>query len=192
MPSAAPSIAQTVPPRGAGTARITGALGRRRSQFSTKSESAPMALNIRVKCSKARPSATAARRASAPASAVVARPLLASKPPPSSAVTSRIGPVFAPVKTRITSATSSALPRLGTSGWFMSLITAVVGQPAAVAVLLSAWANARACVSSFMNAPEPTLTSSTKPSSPAASFFDRIDAVIRSSESTVEVTSRTA
>ena len=41
-----------------------------------------------------------------------------------------------------------------------------------------------------MKAPEPVLTSRTSASRPAASFFDRIEAVIRSINSTVPVTSR--
>ena len=41
-----------------------------------------------------------------------------------------------------------------------------------------------------MKAPVPALTSRTSASSPAASFFDRIEAVMRSIDSTVPVTSR--
>ena len=43
-----------------------------------------------------------------------------------------------------------------------------------------------------MKAPEPDFTSMTRPSRPAASFFDRIEAVMRSIDSTVAVTSRMA
>jgi hypothetical protein len=43
-----------------------------------------------------------------------------------------------------------------------------------------------------MKAPLPTLTSSTSDCSPAASFFDRIEAVISGIDSTVAVTSRIA
>ena len=43
-----------------------------------------------------------------------------------------------------------------------------------------------------MKAPLPVLTSSTRPSRPAASFFDRIEAVISGIDSTVAVTSRMA
>jgi hypothetical protein len=43
-----------------------------------------------------------------------------------------------------------------------------------------------------MNAPDPHFISKTKPSKPAASFFDNIEAVIRSKLSTVDVTSLTA
>jgi hypothetical protein len=53
-------------------------------------------------------------------------------------------------------------------------------------------ASARASSIVAMKAPEPALTSSTSASSPAASFFDRMEAVMRSIDSTVEVTSRIA
>jgi hypothetical protein len=43
-----------------------------------------------------------------------------------------------------------------------------------------------------MKAPEPTLTSITSASSPAASFLERMDAVISGIDSTVAVTSRAA
>ena len=53
-------------------------------------------------------------------------------------------------------------------------------------------ASTRASSSVFMNAPSPTLTSSTIASAPAASFFDMIDAAISGTMSTVAVTSRSA
>ena len=74
----------------------------------------------------------------------------------------------------------------------MSVISALVMQPAPCAVLTSDRASASARSGVFMNAPEPHFTSSTSASSPAASFFDRIDAVIRSIDSTVPDTSRIA
>ena len=43
-----------------------------------------------------------------------------------------------------------------------------------------------------MKAPEPVLTSMTSASTPAARFFDRIEAVIKGIDSTVAVTSRIA
>ena len=43
-----------------------------------------------------------------------------------------------------------------------------------------------------MNAPRPTFTSSTSPSIPSASFFERIDATMSGMHSTVAVTSRSA
>ena len=53
-------------------------------------------------------------------------------------------------------------------------------------------ASARDSASVGMNAPEPVFTSITSTSSPAASFFDRMDAVISAMDSTVPVTSRVA
>ena len=61
---------------------------------------------------------------------------------------------------------------------------------AAVAMMVSAISRARSNVS--MNAPEPVLTSITMYSVPAAVFFDRIEAVISGTDSTVLVTSRIA
>ena len=43
-----------------------------------------------------------------------------------------------------------------------------------------------------MKAPEPVFTSITRPCRPAASFLDRIEAVISAIDSTVAVTSRIA
>ncbi len=43
-----------------------------------------------------------------------------------------------------------------------------------------------------MKAPLPTLTSSTRPSIPSASFFDMIDEAMSGIDSTVAVTSRSA
>ena len=53
-------------------------------------------------------------------------------------------------------------------------------------------ASARASSRRFMNAPEPTFTSSTSASIPSASFFDMIDAAMSGIDSTVAVTSRSA
>ena len=97
-----------------------------------------------------------------------------------------------PRRKRAAFATSSPLPAAVASGSFMSVTSARVAHPAPVDTSTSACASARAASTSAMKAPFPALTSSTSPSSPAASFFDRIDAVIRSSDSTVPVTSRIA
>ena len=64
--------------------------------------------------------------------------------------------------------------------------------PACVPTRTSASASVRARASSFMNAPLPTFTSSTRPSIPSASFFERIDATMSGTHSTVAVTSRSA
>ena len=53
-------------------------------------------------------------------------------------------------------------------------------------------ARVRESSSRRMNAPSPVLTSSTRPSIPSASFFDRIDAAISGIDSTVAVASRSA
>ncbi len=74
----------------------------------------------------------------------------------------------------------------------MSVISAAVRRPAPSATVTMLSASALASSSPVMKAPEPCLTSITRPWSPAASFFDRIDAVIRSRDSTVPVTSRIA
>ena len=74
----------------------------------------------------------------------------------------------------------------------MSVISAVVGMPAPAATPVMLSASARASAAVAMKAPLPTLTSITSASSPAASFFDRIDAVISGMHSTVAVTSRIA
>ena len=74
----------------------------------------------------------------------------------------------------------------------MSVISAAVRRPAPSATVTMLSARARASGRPTMKAPEPCLTSITSPSSPAASFFDRIEAVIRSRDSTVPVTSRIA
>ena len=74
----------------------------------------------------------------------------------------------------------------------MSVRSALVGRPAPLATRTRLSASALASASLSMKAPEPNFTSMTRPSSPAASFFDRIDAVMRSIDSTVAVTSRMA
>ena len=54
------------------------------------------------------------------------------------------------------------------------------------------WANRRASTCFFMNAPLPTLTSSTRASTPSASFFDMMEVAISGMDSTVAVASRRA
>ena len=74
----------------------------------------------------------------------------------------------------------------------MSVISARVSSFALAAVPMMLRASACACSIDAMKAPEPTLTSMTNASSPAAIFFDRIEAVISGIDSTVPVTSRIA
>ena len=74
----------------------------------------------------------------------------------------------------------------------MSLTSAVAGRPAAAATRTRLPASARASATSLMNAPWPVFTSSTSARTPAASFFERMLAVISGTDSTVAVTSRIA
>ena len=74
----------------------------------------------------------------------------------------------------------------------MSVSSASVGKPAPQPVCTRLFASVRASASVRMNAPLPTFTSSTRACSPAASFFDRIEAVMSGIDSTVAVTSRMA
>ena len=74
----------------------------------------------------------------------------------------------------------------------MSVTSAEQARPAPSATSTMLRASRPAASRSAMNAPLPVLTSRTSASSPAASFFDRIDAVISGTDSTVAVTSRMA
>ncbi len=74
----------------------------------------------------------------------------------------------------------------------MSVRSAEVGSPLprATSTIDSASSDAAARVG--RNAPDPTFTSITSASSPAASFFERIEATISGIDSTVPVASRIA
>ena len=74
----------------------------------------------------------------------------------------------------------------------MSVSSATVRTPASVpsATMVSASSRARSGV--FMNAPEPTFTSSTSEPVPSAIFLLMIDEAISGIASTVPVTSRSA
>ena len=101
-------------------------------------------------------------------------------------------PFADPARTSKAARTSNALPKAGASGAFISEIMAEVLQPAAFAVSTKDFAKSRASAGVCINAPLPHFTSNTNPCNPAANFFDRIEAVIKSKLSTVPVTSRTA
>ncbi|KOS78175.1 hypothetical protein DM46_4636 [Burkholderia mallei] len=98
----------------------------------------------------------------------------------------------APVRKSIAQRTSIALPAHGASAWFMSVSVAAVLIPAPLPTSTMLRASSADCSALGMNAPEPTFTSIASAPTPAASFFDRIDAVISEIDSTVAVTSRTA
>jgi hypothetical protein len=74
----------------------------------------------------------------------------------------------------------------------MSVSQATVRSPAVPATVTRLSASACAVSRVPAKAPEPTFTSMTRASMPAASFFERIDAVMSGTDSTVAVTSRTA
>ncbi len=74
----------------------------------------------------------------------------------------------------------------------MSVRKAVTFLPARRPISQRVSASLRAELKSFMKAPLPTLTSSTRASMPSASFLDMIDEAISGIDSTVAVTSRKA
>ena len=83
------------------------------------------------------------------------------------------------------SRTSTALPAVRPSTWSMSVISASQASPFPRATCTIARASSTLFSRLGMNAPEPALTSITSASSPAASFFDRIEATISGIDSTV-------
>ena len=74
----------------------------------------------------------------------------------------------------------------------MSVMHATVLFPARRPTSTISRARARASASVFMNAPEPTFTSRTMTSAPAASFFDMMELTMSGMLCTVPVTSRRA
>ncbi len=97
-----------------------------------------------------------------------------------------------PRSTSTASATSRALPTVAPSGVDMSVSRALTAMPWLSPMDTRVAASSLALSSFFMKAPEPTLTSSTRPSAPSATFFPMIDPAIRGMDSTVPVTSRSA
>ncbi|MNW60269.1 hypothetical protein D3C74_382410 [compost metagenome] len=74
----------------------------------------------------------------------------------------------------------------------MSVSSATVRTPASVPRSTMVRASSRACSMSFMNAPEPTLTSRTSAPVPSAIFLLMIEDAMSGIASTVAVTSRSA
>ena len=74
----------------------------------------------------------------------------------------------------------------------MSVSSAVVASPWSVPMRTIVSASSRARSGVFMNAPDPTLTSSTSPPVPSAIFLLMIELAISGMDSTVPVTSRSA
>ena len=145
---------------------------------------------MRAKRSAAAPLASA--RSSAPAG--IGRPASASSSAASASVTSRSrGSARAPGQQVDRFLHLERVAGGAPRHWLMSVSSAAQRSPAPLATPTMLRRRARARPSSEgRNAPEPTLTSITSASSPAASFFERIEAVISGIDSTVAVTSRIA
>ena len=104
--------------------------------------------------------------------------------------TTSLGPP--PASTSTDSRTSRALPTVRPSGRDMSVSRATVFTPWSLPRSTMVRASSRASCSSFMNAPGPVLTSSTRAPVPSAIFLDMIEDAISGMHSTVEVVSRSA
>jgi hypothetical protein len=74
----------------------------------------------------------------------------------------------------------------------MSVMRALVLRPAPLATSTMLFASARESSIFCMKAPVPVFTSMTSAPNPAASFFDKMEAVMSGIDSTVAVTSRMA
>src|SRR4051794_5723093 len=186
-PTRRTSIAVTNPSRAGRAAAVASTRGRWRSGASSRSAGPPSAATIVAKRSAAAPllRASAGSASSMPPSASSSRP--------SASVTSTSrGSASLPVSTSIASCTSSALPAVRPRTRSMSVMSARHGSALPRAVSTIAVASSRASPMLSMNAPEPTLTSMTSASRPAASFLDRIEATMSGSDSTVPVASRMA
>ena len=74
----------------------------------------------------------------------------------------------------------------------MSVSSHVTARPCATPMATIAFASARACARSFMNAPLPTFTSRTTACAPAAIFLDITLEAMSGMDGTVPVVSRSA
>ena len=173
-PSARVSIAAST----AGARRRHVALHRRRGQprvARSTSAGPPRPATMRAKRSAAAPPSSALQRA-ALAAAGERRPgppsaAACGRPAPASAASSR-GSRAAPVRKSIASRTSSALPAVRPSTWFMSVTSACVGSPAPRATCDQAARQRRApAPASAQKAPLPTLTSITSASQPGGELL---------------------
>ena len=181
-PTARASKAVRTPSAGAVTVSVSGARGR------GASGSPPWREIMSRQMSMARPSARAVRAASSstglPAAAHISRARATVRS------TTSAGPP--PASTSRDSATSRALPAVRPSGVDMSVSRARVVTPASVPRATMVEASSRAWPSSFMKAPEPTLTSRTRAPVPSAIFLDMIEEAMRGTQETVAVVSRRA
>src|SRR6266536_1684251 len=190
-PTASASTVASQPSTGAATSRDTGAVGSSERSSTTRGSPPCAATKSRNRSSPSpRPSARRAR----------SRPVCASGTTPASAASCPVNvkqrsssrPRRSPRRTSTASRTSTALPTRSPSGGGMSLTTAAVRRPAAVPSSTQSRASSIAPVASFMNAPEPVLTSSRMQPAPPASFLLITLEAIRAVLATVAVTSRSA
>ena len=187
------SMPATKPSRPAATSATCGAPARWASKRSRKPVGPPRAATMRSKRSAAAPNSKASAMRSAPSASSVAMPPSTRSSAPSATVTSQSRlSTMSPAGSGRRSPSRARCRRRSASGSFMSVTSARVRQPAPFATCVRLPASASASSSVAMKAPVPTLTSRTSASRPAASFFERIEAVIRSIDSTVPVTSRMA
>lgn len=97
-----------------------------------------------------------------------------------------------PLRVSTTSATSSAFPIACPSGRSMLVMSASTRRPMSQPIRTMVCARRTASGTIFMNAPEPTFTSSRMQLEPAASFLLMMELAISGMEPTVAVTSRRA
>ncbi len=190
-PTASASTAASQPSTGAVTSLDTGAIGSN-ERSSTTAGSPPCASTKPRNRSSASPRASAWLARLRPASAVGTIPARAASCPVNVKQRSSSRPRRSPRRISTASRTSTALPIRSPSGWLMSLTTAAVRRPARVPSSTQSRARSIAPVASFMNAPEPVLTSSRMLAAPPASFLLITLEAIRAVLATVPVTSRRA
>ena len=180
MPTAIASRRVSTPVLGAVTTCDSFAVG------SSASGSPSWARIIAFQTSIAEPSASLS------AGSTSSRPAPASISRASATVSSTTSAGPPPASTSTDSATSMALPAVNPRGVDMSVSRAVVRTPASAPRATMVSASSRARSRSFMNAPVPTLTSSTRAPVPSAIFLLMIEEAISGIASTVPVTSRRA
>src|SRR5215213_6392110 len=137
-----------------------------RAEGSAASGSPPWARIMARQMSMARPDASTSAGSSS------SRPAAASISRARTTVSSTTSGGPPPASTSTASRTSKALPTVRPSGVDMSVSSATVRTPSAVPSSTMAWASSAAGRRSFMNAPEPTFTSSTNAPVPSALVLD--------------------
>ena len=148
---------------------------------------------MRAKCSSACPFCQAVcSLVRASCSVAACRALTSSSAHRARVISARRESTFSPLRKSTASFISSAFPTVRPRTWFMSVIRAEVLVPAPLATLTMERASLRASSMLSIKAPLPHFKSITRYSSPAASFLERIEAVISSIDSTVPQTSRMA